>query len=74
MFPGKVANDALAAFDAARFAPEQVAHVGRALYLHLPSGMGKSKLAVALMRHKVAGTATARNWRTVQAITALLAE
>ena len=44
--------------------------VGRVLYLHLPNGMGRSKLAEKLGRSKSAGQreATARNWRTVLAL------
>jgi uncharacterized protein (DUF1697 family) len=57
--------DALAKLDLAAFAPERCTLVGRDLYLHLPFGMGKSKLAVALGRAKPLAAATARNWRTV---------
>lgn len=44
--------------------------VGRVLYLHLPNGMGRSKLAEKLGRSRGAGQreATARNWRTVLAL------
>lgn len=44
--------------------------VGRVLYLHLPGGMGRSKLAEKIGRNKAAGQheATARNWRTVLAL------
>lgn len=72
ILPGEVAADALASFDATRFAPEAFAHLGRALYLHLPNGMGGSKLAVALSRHEAAAQGTARNWRTVHAIAKLI--
>lgn len=57
------APDAVAAFDAARFAPEEFTVVGREVYLHLPDGMGRAKLPPALPL--VRGTGTARNWRTV---------
>ncbi len=57
---------ALATISPAAFAPERFALQGREVYLHLPDGMGKSKLAVALMKDKsIAAIATARNWRTV---------
>lgn len=46
------------------FAPEDAVAVGREVYLFLPGGMGRSKLAVALGRRGT-GTGTARNWRTV---------
>jgi uncharacterized protein (DUF1697 family) len=57
------AADAVAAFDAARFAPEAFTVVGREVYLHLPDGMGRAKLPPALPL--IRGTGTARNWRTV---------
>lgn len=47
--------------------------VGRTTYLCTPDGLGRSRLADRLARRK--GTqddATARNWRTVEAIAALL--
>ena len=59
---------ALADFDATKFAPEEVASGERVVYLSLPNGMGRSKLAVALQRVGDAKTGTARNWRTVLAL------
>jgi uncharacterized protein (DUF1697 family) len=53
----------LPAIDLERFAPESAAAVGQQLYLHLPDGIGRSKLATALNRS--VGHGTARNWRTV---------
>ena len=38
------APDAIHAFDASGFAPEEMAVTGSELYLHLPDGMGRSKL------------------------------
>ncbi len=46
------------------FAPEHATAIGRELYLYLPDGMGRSKLAQALTRRgRSAGTS--RNWHTV---------
>ena len=59
---------ALADFDATKFAPEALASGERVVYLSLPGGMGRSKLAVALQRVGDAKTGTARNWRTVLAL------
>lgn len=59
-----LAAAAHADFDAARFHPEELAAIGPDVYLRLPGGMGKSKLAVAFPG-KRAAIATARNWRTV---------
>ena len=51
--------------DAERFLPERVAIVGREVFLHLPDGIGRSRLAADLARprHRIDGTT--RNWRTV---------
>ena len=51
---------------------ERITLTDRALYLHAPDGVGRSALVDKLER--VLGNATtARNWRSVQAIDALLA-
>lgn len=50
--------------DLARYAPEEAAAVGREVYLFLPNGMGRSKLAADLAR-RTRPAGTARNWRTV---------
>ncbi len=49
--------------DLDRYAPEEATANGRELYLFLPSGMGRSKLAADLARR--GGRGTARSWRTV---------
>jgi len=53
--------------DARAFAPERCAAVGRELYLYLPDGMGRSKLAAAVLAKPkaIGASGTARNWRTV---------
>lgn len=62
----KPAANALAKLVPTLFAPERYMLQGREIYLHLPDGMGKSKLAVALSRlSAISAIATARNWRTV---------
>ena len=66
------APDAVATFDAARFAPEEFTVVGREVYLHLPDGMGRAKLPPALPL--IRGTGTARNWRTVLKLAELSAD
>jgi len=38
---------------------------GREIYLHLPSGMGRSKLTSTYFDSKLSTIATARNWATV---------
>lgn len=57
-----IGDDDLAEF--AGFAPERVSAAGRDVYLHLPGGMGRSRLATAIARRpRLDGTI--RNWRTV---------
>ncbi len=46
--------------------PEKLALIGAEIYLHLPNGLGRSKLAAAVINPKLMGaTVTVRNWRTV---------
>ena len=66
-------DKALTAFDDAPFAPEEVAFGDDVVYLSLPNGIGRSKLAVALQRVGNAKAGTARNWRTVLALAELAA-
>jgi uncharacterized protein (DUF1697 family) len=65
------ATDEARAFDAAAFAPEEVVVSGSEVYLHLPDGMGRSKLAVAVNRVPEIAAGTARNWNTVLKIATL---
>jgi len=65
------ATEVVRAFDAIDFAPEAVAVTGSELYLHLPDGMGRSKLAVAVNRIPEIAAGTARNWNTVLQLASL---
>ncbi len=62
-----VAEDRFADLDRAAFLPEEFRLGDRALYLHAPDGLGRSKLAVELSRpRRTKGLiATSRNWNTV---------
>jgi uncharacterized protein (DUF1697 family) len=64
VFVGGSGKVTLGLDDPERFLPEEAAVVGRDVYLFLPNGMGRSKLAAALARPK-GPVGTARNWRTV---------
>jgi uncharacterized protein (DUF1697 family) len=55
---------AAASLDAQRFLPEQFAFRGTELYLHLPAGMGTTRLPAYLGRTLKIPT-TIRTWRTV---------
>ncbi|NED99046.1 DUF1697 domain-containing protein [Phytoactinopolyspora halotolerans] len=57
---------------AARGGSEAATVVGHVLYLHLPDGIGRSKLAAQLTRTGAAGThGTARNWATMTKLLAM---
>ena len=49
------------------FTPEEFATRKREVYLSLPNGLGRSKLAVAVEK-ALRGSGTTRNWRTVTAL------
>lgn len=51
--------------DASRFAPDAFEVRGREIYLHLPNGMGRTKLTNAYFDSQLSTTCTARNWATV---------
>jgi uncharacterized protein (DUF1697 family) len=55
----------VSALDGTRFEPDTFAVKGREVYLHLPNGMGRSKLPAHLDR-QLKIPATVRNWNTVQ--------
>jgi len=60
----------LKAMEALKSKSERFALDGRTLYLHTPDGFGVSKLAPRVER-LLGVEATARNWRTVQALLSL---
>lgn len=56
---------AIAALDPARSAPDTFHVIGQEIYLHVPNGMGRSKLTNAYFDSKLSTTCTARNWATI---------
>jgi uncharacterized protein (DUF1697 family) len=62
-FMGAGEKASLGALDLAAYAPEEAAAVGQQLYMFLPNGLGRSKLAVDLGRLE-GPPGTTRNWRT----------
>ncbi|MFE3018800.1 DUF1697 domain-containing protein [Streptomyces sp. NPDC059256] len=72
----QVAADRLAAVDRAAFAPEDFRLGDRALYLYLPEGLGRSKLAETLAKPRLLPgvIATTRNWNTVRKLVELTAQ
>ena len=61
------------ALEAKRAGAEQLALRGRELFLDLPHGTGRSKLALACTAAGVPGNPTMRNWRTVLQLHTMLA-
>jgi uncharacterized protein (DUF1697 family) len=68
--PKLVGEDALA--DVKSIKPDKFVHDGLHVYLSLPDGIGRSKLAGAIM--KKLPDATARNWETVKQLHAMAIE
>ena len=60
--PDAATKKCLAAIDCT---PEELAVVGRHVYLHLPNGMGRAALPVQMERCLRPTPITVRNWRTV---------
>lgn len=73
VFTSGAADATLGSIDLAYYSPEAATAVGQQLYLFLPSGMGRSKLAADLARQKGPSTTT-RNWRTVTKLLAMADE
>ncbi len=65
---------AISGLDPTRSAPD-VFHVrGQEIYLHLPNGMGRSKLTNAYFDSKLSTVCTARNWTTVLKLAEMMNE
>jgi uncharacterized protein (DUF1697 family) len=63
---------ALDGLDGGAYAPERAAIAAGELHMHLPAGLGRSRLAADLARRPdLAGTT--RNWRTVSTLLAMAA-
>jgi uncharacterized protein (DUF1697 family) len=71
-----VGEDRFAEVDRAAFRPEEFRLGDRAVYLCLPDGMGRSRLADQLARPRLVKglIATTRNWNTVLKLSELTAE
>jgi uncharacterized protein (DUF1697 family) len=61
------------ALDPKRSPPDELALVGRDIYLHLPNGAAKTKLTNDYFDRSLGTISTVRNWRTVQALLAMVA-
>jgi uncharacterized protein (DUF1697 family) len=56
---------AVKSLDPNRSAPDEFRVVGREIYLHVPNGMGRTKLTSTYFDSKLSTVCTARNWATV---------
>ena len=63
---------AVAKLDPDRSPPDSFAVSGREIYLSYPDGSGRSRLTLDYLERTLGVRGTARNWRTVQRLTALL--
>ena len=59
---------AVSGLDGNRSAPDEFRVVGRHIYLHVPNGMGRTKLTSTYFDTKLATVCTARNWTTVKTL------
>ncbi len=64
----------IALLDPNRSPPDQFTVIGREIYLHMPNGMGRTKLTNAYFDSKLKTVSTVRNWRTVLKLLAMMAE
>jgi uncharacterized protein (DUF1697 family) len=60
------------ALDPNRSPPDEFIVRGQEIYLHLPNGAGNSKLTNAWFDSKLSTISTARNWRTVNKLLAMM--
>lgn len=70
----KPTKAAVALLEARRHSSESIVAKGRELYLHLPKGVGQTKLIAAFIDKTLATTGTTRNFRTVTKLTELARE
>jgi len=63
---------AVKALDPNRSAPDAFRVIGREVYLHMPNGMGRTKLTSVYLDARLATVGTARNWTTVQKLLAMM--
>ena len=68
--PTKTTLAALKAIDAG---PDRLSHSGREIYLHCPTGYGRTKLSNNTLEKVLGVAATTRNWRTVTTLVKMAA-
>jgi uncharacterized protein (DUF1697 family) len=65
------AKPAMKALEILSSSPDQFHHAGTEIYLHCPSGYGKTKLSNAAFERLLGLKATTRNWNTVTKLCAM---
>lgn len=68
---GEVDPSAVARLDARAVSPDRFEVAGDHVYLHYPSGQGRSKLTGDLLERRLGVVATVRNWSTVTTLAAM---
>ncbi len=71
---GQPAAAAIAMLDPDRSPPDSFAADGREVFLSYPNGAGRSRLTLDYLERRLGVEGTARNWRTVLRLAALLAD
>jgi len=67
------AKSTLAALKAIEAGPDRLSHTGREVYLHCPTGYGRTKLSNNALEKMLGIAATTRNWRTVTTLAEMAA-
>lgn len=60
--------DAIASLDEARSDVDRFTVLGREVYLHVPGGMGRTKLTTDYFDRRLGTVMTVRNWRTINTL------
>lgn len=68
---GRPSDEAVESLDPARSDVDSFRVVGTEVYLHVPGGMGRTKLTTDWFDRRLETTMTVRNWRTVTKLVAL---
>lgn len=67
------AEAAVSTLDPERSPPDTFVIDGREMFLSYPNGSGRSRLTLDYVEHALGVQGTARNWRTVERLAALVA-
>ncbi|MBY0471975.1 DUF1697 domain-containing protein [bacterium] len=71
---GKFSKIGMAKFERVKAGKDQYELLGHVIYLHCPTGYGKTKFNNTFVERALATEATTRNWRTVNALYEMASE